>query len=180
MKNIPFEKSFASHEKAKYWSVKNKLQSNEVSKGSDKKFYFNCDTCNHEFLIQLFVVSRGGWCNYCSNTKLCENNECIICYNKSFASNDKAKYWSNKNELIPRQVFKVSAKNIYLIVINVIMNLLIIHHIYLMEDGVHIVAFHKNNYVEIKIVRIVIINLLLHMKKQNIGQIKMNLNQNLF
>jgi len=107
---IPHEKSFASHDKAKYWSNKNELNPNEVSKGSDKKFYFNCDKCNHEFIMQLNVVTRGGWCNYCSNTKLCENNECIICYNKSFASNEKAKYWSNKNELIPRQVFKVSAK----------------------------------------------------------------------
>jgi very-short-patch-repair endonuclease len=110
MNIIPFEKSFASHEKAKYWSGKNNLTPNEISKGNDKKIYFNCDKCNHVFLIQLNVVTRGGWCNYCSNTKLCENNECILCYNKSFASSEKAKYWSNKNELKPRQVFKVSAK----------------------------------------------------------------------
>ena len=96
---IPFDKSFASHEKAKYWSDNNELKPNEISKGSDKKCYFNCDKCNHIFLIQLNVVTRGGWCNYCSNTKLCENNECKLCFEKSFASQDKSKYWSNKNEL---------------------------------------------------------------------------------
>jgi hypothetical protein len=40
---IPFDKSFASHEKAKYWSDNNELKPNEISKGSDKKCYFNCD-----------------------------------------------------------------------------------------------------------------------------------------
>jgi very-short-patch-repair endonuclease len=109
-KEIPFEKSFASHEKAKYWSNKNNLKPNEISKGSDKKIYFNCDKCNHEFLIQLNIVSRGGWCNYCSNTKLCQNNDCELCFNKSFASNEKSKYWSNKNEVTPRQIFKSTAK----------------------------------------------------------------------
>ena len=39
-KNISFEKSFASHDKAKYWSNKNELKPNEVSKGSDKKNLF--------------------------------------------------------------------------------------------------------------------------------------------
>lgn len=110
MNTIPFEKSFASCEKSKYWSEKNNLTPNEVSKGSDKKFYFNCDKCNHEFLMQLNVVTRGGWCNYCSNSKLCDNNECNLCFDKSFASHEKSKYWSNKNELTPRQVFKVTAK----------------------------------------------------------------------
>ena len=56
--NLPFEKSFASHEKAKYWSDKNELNQHEVSKGSDKKFYFNCDKCGHEFIMQLNVVTR--------------------------------------------------------------------------------------------------------------------------
>jgi very-short-patch-repair endonuclease len=113
MNNIPFDKSFASHEKAKYWSKKNTLKSSEVSKGSDKKFYFDCDKCNHEFLIQLNIVSRGGWCNLCSNRVLCDDENCIQCFEKSFASNEKSKYWSSKNNILPRQVFK-SAGNKYI------------------------------------------------------------------
>jgi very-short-patch-repair endonuclease len=107
---IPHEKSFASHEKAKYWSNNNELKPSEISKGSAKHFYFNCDKCNHEFLMQLNVVTRGGWCNYCSNTKLCDDNNCKICFDKSFASYEKSKYWSSKNDVTPRQVFKVTAK----------------------------------------------------------------------
>jgi very-short-patch-repair endonuclease len=110
MNIIPFEKSFASHEKSKYWSDKNKLKPYEITKGSSKKFYLNCDKCNHEFLMQLNLVTRGCWCNYCSNTNLCNDNKCIICFDKSFASHEKSEFWSNKNDLIPRQVFKVSAK----------------------------------------------------------------------
>ncbi len=108
--NIPFEKSFASHEKAKYWSDKNEVKPFQISKGTDKKYWFNCNVCSHEFLIQLNIVSRGGWCNYCSNRNLCDNNDCKLCFDKSFASHEKAKYWSSKNELTPRNVFKVSAK----------------------------------------------------------------------
>jgi len=107
MNCITYENSFASHEKAKYWSNKNELKPIEVTKGSSKKFWFNCNKCNHEFLIQLNIVTRrGGWCNFCSNNNLCKNDGCKICFEKSFASHEKSKYWSSKNELKPRQVFK--------------------------------------------------------------------------
>ena len=36
-KEIPFEKSFASHEKAKYWSDKNEIKPEEVFKNSHKQ-----------------------------------------------------------------------------------------------------------------------------------------------
>ena len=110
METIPNETSFSSHEKSKYWSNKNEIKPTEITKGSSKKFYFNCDKCNHEFLMQLNVVTRGGWCNFCSNNNLCEDNECKTCFEKSFASHEKSKYWSDKNDVTPRQVFKVTAK----------------------------------------------------------------------
>ena len=50
-KIIPYEKSFVTHEKAQYWSDKNELKPNEVSLNSNKKFWFNCNNCNHEFDI---------------------------------------------------------------------------------------------------------------------------------
>jgi len=107
--NIPFEKSFASHEKAKYWSDKNKLKPNEVFKSSHKKYWFNCHTCIHEFESQLNNVAKGQWCSYCENIKLCDNQDCKICYEKSFASHEKSNYWSYKNQLSPRYVFKGSS-----------------------------------------------------------------------
>ena len=108
--SIQYEKSFASHEKSKFWSDKNELKPFQISKGTDKKYWFNCDKCNHEFIMQLNLVTKGGWCSVCSGHKICLNDNCNQCFEKSFASHEKAKYWSNKNELTPRQVFKSSAK----------------------------------------------------------------------
>jgi len=107
-KEIPFEKSFASHEKAKYWSDKNELKPEKVAKCSNKKFWFNCE-CGHEIEVRLNDVSlKGQWCGYCSNKKLCNQEDCKKCFEKSFASHEKSKYWSDLNELTPRQVFKNS------------------------------------------------------------------------
>ena len=108
--SIPFEKSFASCEKAKFWSDRNQLKPTEVFKSSGKKYWFDCSSCNHSFDIALHHVSTGSWCNYCSNKKLCESNDCVICFNKSFASNEKTIYWSDKNKCQPRNVFKSSNK----------------------------------------------------------------------
>jgi very-short-patch-repair endonuclease len=37
---------------------------------------------------------------------LCEDDHCKTCYEKSFSSHPKSKYWNNKNKKSPRQVFK--------------------------------------------------------------------------
>ena len=107
---IPFERSFASHEKAKYWSDKNLIKPNKVALKSNNKYWFDCNICFHNFNITLNDVSHGYWCGYCGNKKLCNNNECNYCYNKSFASCNKSIYWSKKNELTPRDVYKSSGK----------------------------------------------------------------------
>ena len=114
-KEIPFNKSFASNEKSKYWSDKNELKPYQVSKNSHKKYLFNCNICNHDFHKSL---DNKSWCPFCSSKKLCNINECNLCFEKSFASNEKSKYWSDKNELKPRQVFKKS-DNKYIINCNI-------------------------------------------------------------
>jgi len=106
------KQTFESNEKSKYWSNKNKLKPNDVSQFCKKKIIFNCNICNHEFEATIADVSKGSWCSYCSNHKLCNDEKCDLCFNKSFASHEKSKYWSNKNELSSRNVFKSSEKNI--------------------------------------------------------------------
>jgi hypothetical protein len=98
-----FERSFASYEKAKYWSSKNQLKPFQIFKNSAKKFIFDCDNCNHEIEITPQNINTGFWCSYCSNPpkKLCDNKNCKLCFEKSFASHKKAKYWSDKNKLNP-------------------------------------------------------------------------------
>lgn len=107
---ICFNRSFSSHIKTKYWSAKNNIQPRNVFKTTNKKYLFNCPNCNHEILISLSGINRGRWCPYCSNNMLCTDLNCISCYEKSFASVNKAQYWSKKNKLIPRYVAKYSAK----------------------------------------------------------------------
>jgi len=107
--NQCFEKSFANNEKSRYWSNKNKLKPRQVFKSTNDKYWFNCN-CGHEFEAGLDNITNNRWCSYCSNNKLCDNNNCVICFEKSFASHEKAKYWSEKNKLKPRQIFKNSNK----------------------------------------------------------------------
>ncbi len=110
--NHCYNKSFASHEKAKYWSKDNIVRPREVFKSSNKKFIFYCN-CKHKFSITLADVSNGYFCPYCSNPpkKLCENENCKTCFEKSFASHEKSKYFNvEKNDTIPRMLFKGSDK----------------------------------------------------------------------
>lgn len=108
--NFCFNKSFASHEKSKYWSNKNILKQNEVLKGSEKKYYFNCDKCHHELEISLKQITcQNRWCSYCSHQKLCDNIECKMCFENSFASIDRSKYLNNKL-INSRMLFKSTNK----------------------------------------------------------------------
>ncbi|AYV76646.1 MAG: restriction endonuclease [Terrestrivirus sp.] len=105
-----FNKSFASHEKAKFWSNRNELKPREVFKSSVTKYLFDCDKCFHTFSIRLNHIYKNCWCSFCASFYLCNNIECKVCYEKSFASYEKAKYWSKENNITPREVFKNSSK----------------------------------------------------------------------
>lgn len=104
-----FFKSFESHPKAKYWSDENDKTPRQVFKSSGKKYKFDCK-CGHEFEMLLYNITRNKWCPYCVNQKLCDDKNCVLCFDKSFASHKKSKYWSESNEKNPRQVFKSSYK----------------------------------------------------------------------
>lgn len=106
-----FKKSFASHEKSKYWSNKNNVSPRNVFKCSGKEYYFNCNNCSHtDFKMRIASIKNGNWCSFCSHQKLCDNIDCIECFEKSFASHEKSKYWNDKNETTPRQSFKLCRK----------------------------------------------------------------------
>ena len=105
---------FDSHPKSKYWSNRNIQKPNEVALNSHKKFWFDCE-CGHTFESSLLNINQANnWCPYCSNPpqKLC-NNECISCYNKSFASHPKSICWLEQNEISSRQVFKGADRKKY-------------------------------------------------------------------
>ena len=106
---------FSEHPKSKFWSDKNGKKPNDVALNSHKKFWFDCE-CGHKFESSLLNINQANnWCPYCSNPpqKLCDNNNCKSCFNKSFASHEKSIYWSNENELNPRQIFKGADRKKY-------------------------------------------------------------------
>jgi len=99
---------FSEHPKSKFWSNINILKPNEVALNSHKKFWFDCK-CGHTFDSSLLNINKGNnWCGFCSYPpkKLCDDENCKMCFDNSFASNQKSIYWSSENELKPRQVFK--------------------------------------------------------------------------
>jgi very-short-patch-repair endonuclease len=103
--------SFASHEKAKFWSSLNDLKPEEIHLNSHKKFWFDCPKCNHSYeSILNNINTNDSGCPYCYNRKLCGKEECILCFEKSFASNEKAKFWSSKNNISPLEVSKGTEK----------------------------------------------------------------------
>ena len=103
-----FDLSFASHPKSELWSFdKNTVSPRQVMKHTHVKYWFKCQTCNHELLKSPHVVAgQGTWCVYCTNQSLCENVKCMYCFKKTFASTERAKFWSNINSLKPHEVFK--------------------------------------------------------------------------
>jgi len=107
--------TFDSHPKSKFWSNRNEKKPNEVALNSHKRFWFDCE-CGHQFDSSLLNINQANnWCPYCCipSQKLCNNEKCISCHNKSFASHEKAKYWCQENELTPRQVFKGSDRKMF-------------------------------------------------------------------
>jgi len=103
-----FERSFASHEKSKY--IVDNVNTRSICKSTHKVYTFLCEECWHFFESDLCHVTREKnptWCPYCSHTKLCEYDDCTICFEKSFASHKKSAYLTDKS-LNTRSIFKSS------------------------------------------------------------------------
>ena len=63
--NKCYNKSFASNERSKNWSTKNKKKPIDVFKSTAKKFIFDCDKCGNEFNSKLCHITDGSWCPNC-------------------------------------------------------------------------------------------------------------------
>ena len=96
------------------WSDKNELRPRDLAISCNKKIYFDCDTCPHDFCSPLNSIHQGSWCPYCADNykKRCSKDDCDFCFNNSFASytgltllgKKKVDCWSDKNELTPREI----------------------------------------------------------------------------
>ena len=103
-----YKKSFASVKKSKYWSDLNEETPRDYFKSSGVKIYFKCK-CKHTFKTQLCKITLDNrWCPYCAHQKLCDDKNCKMCFENSFANSIMAECWSVKNALSPRQILKSS------------------------------------------------------------------------
>jgi very-short-patch-repair endonuclease len=84
------------------------LKPRDVFKSSGHKYWFDCNLCTHTNNISLGNIVGGKWCPYCAHQTICDSIDCQFCFNNSFASHEKSIFWSSKNELKPRDVFKSS------------------------------------------------------------------------
>ena len=108
-----YSRSFATHEKAAYWSSKNEVDPSFVLKSSNKKYWFDCTDCGHELEIALCNITNGQWCKYCNSDGLCNQENCLFCHSKSFASHPMAEMWSSKNVIVPRMILRRSDKKMW-------------------------------------------------------------------
>ncbi len=106
---VCLEKSCESHDMKNAWSKDNDIIPRMVFKQSNNKRIFNCLKCKHTYISAVNKYYRNnGCCPYCANQKLCEDNKCETCFNKSFASHPKVSQLSPNSTIIPRKVFKGS------------------------------------------------------------------------
>jgi very-short-patch-repair endonuclease len=106
---ICFKRSFASHIRSLDWDTRNLQHPRDIYKTAQIAYDFYCKECFHWFSMSISHVCRNHWCGFCSNQNLCYNPNCKTCFNKSFASSNRAIHWSPNNPLKPRNYFKASA-----------------------------------------------------------------------
>lgn len=112
---ICYVKSFAPHPKATFWDFEKNgnLKPRDVFMKSNKRYFLKCEVCFHTFDVNLSSVVKGGWCPYCANKRLCDDQQCKMCNEKSFASHENAQFWDyEKNgNITPRDAYKNCHKN---------------------------------------------------------------------
>jgi very-short-patch-repair endonuclease len=108
-------KRFINNIKSNCWDYeKNINKLIKIFNNSSKKYWFICDKCTHSFDITPNSISKGIWCRYCANQDLCQDEECKICFNNSFAGNPLSEFWNyDKNTKIPRNVSKCNGEKFW-------------------------------------------------------------------
>ena len=60
-----FSKCFGAHPQSQFWSERNSISPLEVALNDNRKYWFRCGTCPHEFEAALSHVVEGAWCALC-------------------------------------------------------------------------------------------------------------------
>jgi hypothetical protein len=104
--DLCFSRSFASSPYAYLWHESNK-SARMVFLNSNTKFNFFCKVCNHIF-VSAPINFRKSACPFCCipSKRLCLEESCEFCYNKSLASVDFVDTWDPENDKTPRELLK--------------------------------------------------------------------------
>ena len=103
------KRSFAMHKYSQYLTENNNLQAHEINPKYSINLEFKCPVCSHNFQRSPEDITfNNRWCPYCAHQKLCEDNNCKMCFENSFASSKFAALWHEENEVSPRQEFRRS------------------------------------------------------------------------
>ena len=114
--NMCFQNSFASVPQSIYISDSVVAPARQISRRSLIEIQFYCYKCHHHFSSTPDrIVGMGAWCPYCANKKVCGNENCLVCFEKSFASCEKSAFWyQSKNEDVkPIQILKHTHDNYF-------------------------------------------------------------------
>lgn len=119
--SVLFEKSFASMEESKYWDhqLNGDLKPENIMITRKDKVWLKCPNSDHVYqIIPANIYYAGSGCSYpcCKGKKkLCDKENCKICFDASFASHKKSKFWSYElnKDITPRKIFKSSDKHCY-------------------------------------------------------------------
>ena len=96
-----FKKSFSSHQKANFWSEKNKTTPRQVFKSSGNKYWFRCDKCSHEFEQRLdSITCQDCWCSFCVNKTEQKLYDYLIQLYPSLQRQYRAE-WCKKKKYLP-------------------------------------------------------------------------------
>ena len=113
-----FKRTYAFNifmEEGHIWDkVKNKgIDPREVAITSNTtKYYFKCRKCKHSLITSSISAGKGA-CSYCSAGRLCDDNECNFCFERSYASAPEESLVLCDNRITARNLNK-RASSIYL------------------------------------------------------------------
>lgn len=110
-----YQKSFATSNKCHRWNSIKNGDSNPrlIFLNSTKKFWFDCDQCNHAYQSSPADVNKAKGCIYCSNKKLCEDKLCEICVKNSFVSSARIDRWDYTKNIIDPRTLPISALSVH-------------------------------------------------------------------
>lgn len=80
------------------------------NRGTPIDFTCNNEGCCHKYDLLPDAAKTQG-CPYCAKKRLCKDISCKVCFDRSFASSERAIHWYwTENNCEPRECFKTSGK----------------------------------------------------------------------